>query len=206
MFYQYLFDCYVNYYVGSTVNQTLTLSILVQFVSILNDYRKTYDNLKRPYERFGEFQYSDQRDQGKIKTKVYDSYGGYVRTESTIKDKNSSLIRSITVYKEGKIEEGEWGDWSGFRRWRVILESGFWEEYSIHWTTGFGIRKVVYPDGQQFTGEVYGWTEWERGWNAIGEETYAIQNKSIPYLLEDNEMEEYKFVSKDGSFKIIYLR
>ena len=51
--------------------------------------------------------------------------------------------------------------------------------------------------------------EWRcdsRGWNAIGEESYAIYNKSIPYLLGDNnEMKEYKFVTEDGSFKIIYL-
>ena len=29
-----------------------------------------------------------------------------------------------------------------------------------------------------------------KGWNAIGEETCAIQNKIIPYLLGDNEMKK----------------
>ena len=89
--------------------------------------------------------------------------------------------------------------WSQFCRKRVIFKSGLWEEYSIHRNTGFGIRKVVYPDAQQFIGEVYD------GWHAIGEETYAIQNDSIPYLLGDNEMKEYKFVSEDGLFNIIDL-
>ena len=84
---------------------------------------------------------------------------------------------------------------------RVIYKNGFWEEYSKHDKTGFGIRNVVYPDGQKFTWELYA-----NGWNAAGEETYAIQNKTIPYLLGDNKMKEYKFVTKDGSFNIIDLR
>ena len=102
---------------------------------------------------------------------------------------------------------------------------GLWEEYSIHGDIEFGIRKVVYPDGQQFTNEVFrwGWIKnsayeykmvrnqellkmgWKKGWNAIGEETYAIQNKSIPYLLGDNEIKEYRFVREDGLFNVIDL-
>ena len=130
----------------------------------------------------------------------------YVQITTTIKENNSSLFRMIkvytAVYREGKIEEEEWSRESKFKRKRVILESGLWEEYSIHDDTGFGVRRVVYPDGQQFTNEVYGW-----GWNAIGEETCAIQNKSIPYLLRNNnsELKEYKFVTEVGSFDIIYL-
>ena len=42
-------------------------------------------------------------------------------------------------------------------------------------------------------------------WNAIGEETYAIQNESIPYLLGDNEIEQYAFVTEDGLLDIIDL-
>ena len=84
---------------------------------------------------------------------------------------------------------------------------GLWEEYSIDGRTGFGVRKVVYPDGQLFTNELYDYDKYNgEWWNAIGEETYAIQNKSIPYLLgNNNEMEEYKFVSENGSFNIIHL-
>ena len=107
----------------------------------------------------------------------------------------------IKVYKEGKIEEREWGDISRFQRERTIYSSGFWEEYSIDGDTGFGVRRVVYPDGQQFTNEVYGWVL-----NAIGEETYAIQNKSIPYLLGNHsEMKQYKFVTEDGLLNTIDL-
>ena len=91
----------------------------------------------------------------------------------------------------------------GFRRERTIYKSGLWEEYSIDDNNGFGIRKVVYPDGQQFTNEVY---DYYKRWNAIGKEAYVIQNKSIPYLLRDNEMEEYKFVTEDGLLNIINLR
>ena len=85
---------------------------------------------------------------------------------------------------------------------------GLWEEYSIHEETWFGIRKVVYPDGQLFTNEVYEYKgEWDEGWNAIGEETYAIQNKSIPYLLGDHsEIYRYRYVSEDGLLNIIDLR
>ena len=89
---------------------------------------------------------------------------------------------------------------------------GLWEEYNYDSDTKFGIRNVVYPDGQQFTNEVYNYDRWtwewdkiQRWWNAIGEETYAIQNDSIPYLLGDNEMKEYWFVTEDGSFNIIDL-
>ena len=167
---------------------------------MLNDYRNTYDNLKRTYEHFGQFQYSDQRDQGEIETSE-DKYE-FVRITSRLEENNISLIRSIAVYKEGKIEEGELSNLSEFRRWRMIYKSGLWEQYSIHYKTRFGIRKVVYPNGQEFTGEVYG----RDRWNAIGEETYAIQNKSIPYLLWDNEMKEYKFVTEDGLFNTIDLR
>ena len=108
----------------------------------------------------------------------------------------------IKVYKEGKIEEKESSSNSEFKRKRVIYKDGFWEEYSYDKDTGFGIRKVVYPDGQQFTNEVY---YYNYRWNAIGEETYAIQNESIPYLLGDNKMKEYKFVTEDGLLNTIDL-
>ena len=150
-----------------------------------------------------------------MQTKV-DKYGvGYVKIKYRINKYDFSLFRSIKVYKEGKIEEKESSSNSEFNRWRVIYQSGFWEEYSIDFDIGFGIRKVVYPDGQQFTNEVYsynydnwtwGWKEIQRWWNAIGEETYAIQNDSIPYLLGNNEMKKYRFVTEDGSFNIIDLR
>ena len=89
---------------------------------------------------------------------------------------------------------------------RVIYKSGLWEEYSKDGIR-FAIRKVVYPDGQQFIGEVYDYYNiWNRGWNAIGEETYAIQNKSIPYLFcDNNEMKEYRYVSEDGLLNSIDL-
>ena len=173
-------------------------------IIILNDYRSTYDNLKRSYQHFGQFQYSDWGDQRQMQTCVYkDSL--YVEIKSLIKGNNTSLFWSITVYNKGKIEEKEWSDWSRFKRKRVILENGFWEEYSIHNTTGFGNRKVVYPDGQKFTNEVYHCDTWRRGWNAIGEETYAIHNKSIPYLLGNNKIEEYKYVTEDGLLNTIDL-
>ena len=112
------------------------------------------------------------------------------------------------MHKHGKIIEQEYSWNPNFRRERIIYKSGLWEEYSIDFRTKFGIRKVVYPDGQQFTNEVYHYDylgkEW---WNAIGEETYAIQNKSIPYLLgNQREMKEYKFVTEDGLLNIIDLR
>ena len=176
--------------------------LYVNLIIILNDYRSTYYNLKRSYQHFGQFIYSYQGDQGQIETygSEDDEYG-YVEIKSTIKENHISLFRSITVYKQGEIYETEWSYWSEFERKRVIYKSGLWEEYGIDRYTGFGIRKVVYPDGQLFTNEVYGW-----GWNAIGEETYAIQNKSIPYLLEDNnEMNEYRYVSEDGLLNTIDL-
>ena len=105
------------------------------------------------------------------------------RIESGIWEIYRSLWWSITVYKEGKIEEGEYIWSSKLNRWRVINKSGFWEEYSIHDDTRIGIRKCVYPDGQVFINKLY---HYDRGWNAIDEETYAIQNKSIPFRLEDN--------------------
>ena len=82
-----------------------------------------------------------------------------------------------------------------------MFERGLWEEYSIvNGRTEFGIRKVVYPDGQQFTNEVF-----VHGliWSSISEEIYAIQNKNIPYLLGNNEIKEYRCFTEDGSFKII---
>ena len=179
----------------------LRASILVLLVSILNYYRSTYNNLERLYEHFGQFQYLDQRDPGKIYTKV-DEDGSRVWITSIIKEKYCYFFRSIKVYEEGKIKEEEWSDWSGFIRIREIYQSGYWEEYSVDYNTGFGIRKVVYPDGKQFTGEVYGLSRW----NAIGEETYAILNESTPYLLRNNETGKYKYVTKDGSFEIINLR
>ena len=155
----------------------------------------------------------DQWNQGEIQSDVDENiYGDYrVRIVSRIKVNNSYFLRSITVYKYGKIFEGEWSDWSKFERNRVIYKSGLLEEYSIHRYSGFGIRKVVYPDGQQFTNEVYGWMKFgrelnNRWWNAIAEETYAIQNKSIPLLLGKNERKEHRFVSEDGSFNTIKLR
>ena len=180
---------------------------LVSFYLKLNDYRKTYDNLKKSYEHFGQFRYSDQRDQGEIKT-YENRYGDYwVRIVSRIKENNSYFLRSITVYESGEIVEEESSNWSTFHRKRIIYKSGFWEEYSIDRVTLFAIRKVVYPDAQQFTNEVYVYDyTWKRGWSAIGDETYAIQNKSIPYLLGDNQMKEYKFVSEDGLLNIIDLR
>ena len=187
--------------INSTAYRIFATIILVYLVLTLS-YRKTYDNLNHSYEQF---KYSDQRDQGEIQTTAHDDH---IEIESIIKEnKYSSFHRSITVYKEGKIEETEWSSKLRFRTWRVIYQNGLREEYSIHNDSGFGIRKVTYPDGQQFTNEVYG-CRWrcERGWNAIGEETYAIQNKSIPYLLGDNEIKQYKFVTEDGSFDIIDLR
>ena len=141
---------------------------------MLNDHRNTYDNLKRSYEHFGQFQYLDQRDKGEIETYV-DKYE-FVRITSKIKEENNiSLIRSIAVYKEGKIKERERSNLSEYRRWRIIYKSGFCEQYSIHYKTRFGIRKVVYPDGKIFINEVYG-----RGWNSIGEETYEwFLNRNI---------------------------
>ena len=189
---------------GSLTDNQPLISFML-WVSVLNNYRNTYDNLKRYYEHFGQFQYSDQRNIGKIKTYVFNRYGpdNYIEVESRIKESNTLFFRSVKVYEEGKIKEEEWDDWSKLNRIREIYQSGLWEEYSIHRTTGFGIRKVVYPDAQLFTNEVY---DYGRRWNAIGEETYAIQNKSIPYLLGDNnEMKQYKFVTEDGLFNIIDL-
>ena len=79
---------------------------------MLNDCRNTYDNLKLSYEHFGQFQYSDQRDQGEIKTDVY--AGDWVWVESKIEEGFRSLSRFIVVNKEG-IVEGELSNWSEFK-------------------------------------------------------------------------------------------
>ena len=174
----------------------------VNLIIILNYYRNTYDNLKRAYQFFGQFQYSFQGDWGQIHTYVaeYDRYLDFEIT-SKIEENNISLFRSITVDPKGIIEEQEYSSNSEFHRFRVIYMDGLWEEYSIHDDTGFGIRKVVYPDGQQFTNEVYGY----RGYNAVGEETYAIQSKSISYLLgKQRKTNKYKYITEDGSFNFIY--
>ena len=126
------------------------------------------------------------------------------------KRKQYFLFGSIAVDKQGKIEEEEYSSDSDFIRKRVIYKSGLCEEYnSMHiYITKFGIMKVVYPDGQQFTNELYDYDYgyYPNVWNAIGEETYAIQNKSIPYLLGDQrEMKEYIFVTEDGLFNTIDL-
>ena len=108
----------------------------------------------------------------------------------------------IVLFEIGKIFESEIDTWLNFIRMRKIYVSGIWEEYSIDADTGFGIRKVVFPDGQQFTNEVY---DYDRRWNAIGKKAYAKKNKSIPYLLELNKMEEYTYVTEDGLFNVIDL-
>ena len=187
-----LFNCYFL---------TAKYLFYVNLIIILNYYRNTYDNLNQSYQHFGQFQYSFQGDRGQIQTRAY-KYRGYVEIKSIIKENDIFLNRSITVYKHGVIEETEWSYWSKFVRRRIIYKSGLWEEYSIHDNTGFGIRRVVYPDGQQFIGEIY---DYDKKWNAVGEETYAIQKKSIPYLLENNKMKKYRFVTEDGLLNIIDL-
>ena len=136
---------------------------------------------------------------------------GFTKINSTIEKIGISFNRSIGVYyKVGKIEKSEWIEGSDFERKRAINKSGLWEEYCADRYTCFGIRKVVYPDGQQFTSEVYyhnndSWVCDYEGWHAIGEEAYAIQNKRIPYLLENNGIKIYKFVTEDGLLNTIDL-
>ena len=186
----------------TVISLTAKYLFCVCLVSILNNYRSTYDNLKRSYQLFGQFQYSYQGDQGEIKTKVKE-YVGSVEIESTIKGIGISFIRSITVYKEGEIVEEEWSSYSKFKRIRVIFESGLWEEYRIgDRINGFGFRKVVYPDGQQFTNEVYDYYD---RWNEVDDETYEKLEKSIFYILGNNIMNQYKFVKEDGFSNIADL-
>ena len=185
------------------ISSTAKHLFYVKLIIIFNYYRSTYNNLKRSYQHFGQFQYLYKGNQGKIVTYVDEGFDGYEKFLYTIIGNNSYLFWSIKVYKKGKIREIEWSNWSKFMRKRVIYKTGLWEESSYDDITRFGIRKVVYPDGQQFINEVY---DYRKRWNAIGEETYAIQNKSIPYLLENHrEMEEYRFVSEDGLLNIIDL-